>query len=56
MTQMVNMLLNILIGLAGTAVLALVAGLCIGNALRAFGEWDGPAAPVRAKQPLKKAA
>jgi hypothetical protein len=52
---MANMLLNILIGLVGTSVLALVAGLCIGNALRAFGEWDGPA-PVRAKQTLNKAA
>ena len=53
---MTNMLLNILIGLAGWSILALVAGLCIGNALRVCGEWDGAAAPVRNKQPLKKTA
>ena len=53
---MTNMLLNILIGLAGWSILALVAGLCIGNALRVCGEWDGTAAPVRNKQPLKKTA
>jgi hypothetical protein len=50
------MLLDILIGLAGTAVLAVVAGPCIGNALRAFGESDGAPTHVHAKQPLKKAA
>jgi Na+/H+-dicarboxylate symporter len=53
---MTNMLLNILIGLAGWSILALVAGLCIGNALRVSGEWDGTAASVRTKQPLKKTA
>jgi hypothetical protein len=53
---MTNMLLDILIGLAGCSVLALVAGPCIGNTLRVFGDSDGAPAPVRAKQPLKKAA
>lgn len=52
---MTTMLLDILIGLAGCAVLALVAGPCIGNALNVFGDLDA-AAQARAKQPLKKAA
>lgn len=52
---MTTMLLDILIGLAGFAVLALVAGPCIGNALSVFGNLD-EAAPLRAKQPLNKAA
>ena len=52
---MTNMLLDILIGLVGCSVLALVAGPCIGNALNVFGELD-EAAPLRAKQPLNKTA
>ena len=47
---MTNMILDILIGLAGCSVLAVVAGPCIGNALNVFGELD-ETAPVRAKQP-----
>ena len=50
------MLQNILIGLAGWTVLALIAGLCIGNALRICGEWDVPATHLRANQNLKKTA
>jgi hypothetical protein len=50
------MLQNILIGLAGWTILALVAGLCIGNALRVCGQWDGAAAPVGSSHGLKKTA
>jgi hypothetical protein len=53
---MINMLLNVLIGLAGWTILALVAGLCIGNALRVCGEWNETAPPLRAKPALKKTA
>jgi hypothetical protein len=52
---MTNMLLDILIGLAGCSVLAFIAGPCIGNAMSVFGSGD-EAAPLRAKQPLKKTA
>jgi hypothetical protein len=54
--HMTNMLLNILIGLTGWTILAVVAGLCIGNALRVAGQWDGTAASVPTKQTLKKTA
>jgi hypothetical protein len=53
---MTTMLQNILIGLAGWTVLALVAGLCIGNALRICGEWDVPMTHVERNQNLKKTA
>ncbi len=50
------MLQNILIGLAGWTVLALVAGLCIGNTLRICGEWDVPVTRVQTNHDLKKTA
>ena len=50
------MLQNILIGLAGWTVLALVAGLGIGNTLRFCGQWDGAASPATSRQNLKKTA
>jgi hypothetical protein len=52
---MTTMILDILIGLVGCSVLALVAGPSIGNALSVFSDLD-EAAPVRAKQSLKKTA
>jgi hypothetical protein len=53
---MINMLLNILIGLAGWAILALVAAMCIGNALRVCTGADGTAAPVHGRRALRKPA
>jgi hypothetical protein len=53
---MTTMLQNILIGLAGWTVLALVTGLCIGNTLRICGEWDVPVTRVQTNHDLKKTA
>jgi hypothetical protein len=53
---MTTILQNILIGLAGWTVLALVAGLCIGNALRICGEWDDSPKQVQTNHDLKKRA
>lgn len=50
------MLQNILIGLAGWTILALVAGPCIGNVLRYYSQPDSAAAPVQTTQKLKKTA
>jgi hypothetical protein len=51
-----DMFQNILIGLVGWTILALVGGLCIGNALRVCGQFDGATAPVRSNHNLKKTA
>jgi len=48
------MVQNILVGLAGWTVLALVAGLFLGNALRTLGQFDETPMPRRAA--LKKTA
>jgi hypothetical protein len=53
---MISMLLNIVIGLAGWTILAVVGGLCIGNAVRVFGELEGSTTTLRAKQHVEKTA
>lgn len=53
---MTTILQHILIGLAGWTVLALVAGLCIGNALRICGEWDGSPTHAQTNHDMKKSA
>jgi branched-subunit amino acid ABC-type transport system permease component len=54
--HMISMLLNIVIGLAGWTILAVVGGLCIGNAVRVFGELEGSTTTLRTKQHVEKTA
>jgi hypothetical protein len=54
-SRVFTMLQNILIGLIGWAILAIVAGPCIGNVLRYYGPSDNTT-PIQNTQKLKKTA